>query len=342
MPRKTIAIGFAFVVLVVLGALVTQSISPGRPLGLTLVLALAVGGLIAGMTGARFIALERLVLPFTLAATIATALLFSPLGARTLGATRHVDLWISIEPSGLWVLSSHLATACALLGKVRKRWMWFNFAGASVAALLMPELSIIPQVAVGTIVITWRTGRKTWSIVPVVLAALAIGLSFLFPYVQTRWKGFLDPTSHAQGAGYDYRGLEKILSEVQWLGGQDGILPRVSSPADDYWLAAGMWHAGIVPIALWIGALIALLVITHRVMRSNRASSLLISAMTATMGTCLLIHAGYNLGLWPVTAISAPLVGFGGSLIGAQLMGLGLGLGSQASPEVEPDEGAAS
>ena len=328
--RKRVALGTSFLVLVLVGAAITATISPGRPLGISLALGLGIGGLVLGLFAGRRFPLERLVMPLTVLALVMTALLFSPLGAWNHGALRHVDLGVSIEPSGIWVLSCHVATAAALTGLVSSRWMWLNFAGAATAAVVMPELSLIPQVAAGALVMTWMVGKRLWALLPVGLGAAAIALSLFFPYVQGRWKGFLDPVAHARGAGYDYRGLAEILSGSQLFGSASGALPRVSSPADDYWLAAGMWHWGMVPIVLWALAVVALLILTHRAFRDRRPAGLILSGMSATMGICLAIHAGYNLGLWPITAISAPLVGFGGSLIAAQLMGIGLGLGATA------------
>ena len=42
-----------------------------------------------------------------------------------------------------------------------------------------------------------------------------------------RWLGWLDPRGHAQGAGYDYQALSRLVRESGWLGAPDGAMPRL-------------------------------------------------------------------------------------------------------------------
>jgi len=207
----------------------------------------------------------------------------------------------------------------------------------------MPELSIVPQVVAGLLVVAWLTGRRRLAVVALGAIVLAIAASALIPYVRRRWIGFLDPDGHARGAGYDYRALGRLVRQSLWLGSPDGVMPRTSSPSDDYWLAAGMWRLGKLPVLAWIAAFVVTLrgVQRYSSRPQETGHSLLAQAIVASVLTALAIHAGYNLGLWPITAISAPFSGIIGGVTAVTLFGLCFGIGSPLdAATIEGEHGA--
>ncbi len=264
-------------------------------------------------------------------------LLLTPLGVQRMGAHRHVQLGsLVLQPSVFWVLACHATAVAVALGRSRS-WPWLAaaLAGAATAAFAMPELSIIPQVVAGLLVIAWSTGRRRMAMAALTFIIVAIAATALIPYVRRRWVGFLDPDSHARGAGYDYRALERLVARCEWLGPPREPMPRTSSPADDYWLASGMWRLGKLPMLAWVGALLVTLRGVRRYAgHVNHPGPLFARAIVVSSLTSLAIHAGYNLGLWPVTAISAPFSGIIGGGTAVTLFGLCFGIGSSLDDAV--------
>ena len=338
---RTRHLALLLVGLVVAGALITFAIKPTYALGVTLALALSAIGLSTGLLAGRRIELESLVVPLTVASCFTTLALWSPLGKSHYGAIRHVDVGISVEPAGLWIISCHLAATAYFTGKTHGIWVVANLAGAVGSALLMPELSLIPQVVVGTVIIAWLQGKKQVAFGVVLVVVLAIAASASFPYVQQRWIGFLDPSGHSQSAGYDYQGITKAVEESSWLGQASSQMPNMSSPTDDYWLAAGLYSVGWLGMFFWFGLLVTSLVLCLRSVRRIRERSLLLRATTATLLLSLVVHAGYNLGFIPVTATYPPLAGLSGSISASQLFLLGYCINHPADSSTFESESSA-
>ena len=111
---------------------------------------------------------------------------------------------------------------------------------------------LIPQIVVGTVIIAWVQGQQRVALIVISIVVMAVAASAAFPYVQQRWIGFLDPVGHALSAGYDYQAITRAVTESQWLGGAASNLPAMSSPTDDYWLAAGCFQVGRLGMILWV------------------------------------------------------------------------------------------
>ena len=169
---------------------------------------------------------------------------------------------------------------------------------------------------------------------------MAVAASAAFPYVQQRWIGFLDPAGHALSAGSDYQAITRAVTESQWLSSSAGDLPAMSSPTDDYWLAAGFFRVGRLGMLLWALFFIGTLVYCLRTLRGKGEKSLLLSATSATLILSLLVHAGYNLGFIPVTATYPPLAGLSGSISASQLFLLGYCVVEMAEPELSNSDSA--
>lgn len=336
----------ALLVVAAMGAGVTATLSP-KLLAATLFeygLTLFAAG--AALWSARRHDVATLSRWAVMAAAVSTALLWSPLGVERMAAHRHIHLGpLVLQPSVLWVLASHSSAAVVACGGLQ-HWPWLlvSLTGSLVSALAMPELSIVPQVTAGLLVVSWMTGRRRLAIAAVFAIALAIAATALLPYVRRRWIGFLDPDGHARGAGYDYRGLRRLVSQALWFGPPEGTMPRTSSPADDYWLAAGMWRLGRLPMLAWTAALVASLLQVRRVRATSTAaqdlapvplspSLLLAHAFAASVLASMAIHAGYNLGLWPITAISAPLSGNIGAVTAVTAFGICFGVTRASRPD---------
>lgn len=319
--------------LLVLGTVATLAIDSREAARVVVEGALALAAGAAGVALGKRLSLDALVVPLTLAAAATTALLWTGLGWSHQGALRLVDVGILIQPSALWILACHFAAAAVASGhRERLPWLVVGLIGSTVSALAMPELSLAPQVAAGLSVVAWRSGHRKLALVPIGAALVAIALSPLLPYAQRRWTGFLDPEAHRLGAGYEYRALRAVVAGSGWFGPAGGSMPRLSSPSDDYWLASAMWQLGRIPVVAWVVGLVGTLLRAERRRRDRSPRSLAASAIVAGLLVALVIHAGYNLGLFPITATSIPLGGPNGFVTAVSFFGLGFALTDRASP----------
>jgi cell division protein FtsW (lipid II flippase) len=141
--------------------------------------------------------------------------------------------------------------------------------------------------------------------------------------VQQRWVGFLDPEGHALSSGYDYQAITQAITQSSWLPGQEGALPKMSSPTDDYWLAAGCFRIGRLAMIMWVLLFLSTLLLSIRRLTESGEKKLLIRATAATLTLSLTVHAAYNLGFIPVTATYPPLAGLSGSISASQLFLIG-------------------
>jgi cell division protein FtsW (lipid II flippase) len=315
------------------GAVMTGLALPDKGLDAGVDGAVALGALALGAWLGRRVPLWSLAMPLGLLALLASVLLFAtPLGVEHHGALRHLEVGLRVQPAALWVLAA-LVSAAATFGVERRAGWWLALAcaGGVASSVAMPELSILPQLAAGLAAVGWFSGERRLVWAPVLLSIAAIALTPVLPYVKRRWLGWLDPDAYRLGAGHDYLALGRALQKSAWWGQGAGPEPRLSSPGDDYWLVYCAWRLGRVPVIAWLCGLGACLGTAPRVARAAESPpGLLARALVAALGIALVIHAGYNLGLWPVTAVNPPLAGLGGTAAACQLFGLGLAWGGAA------------
>ena len=330
--RKRAGQGLLWLLMVLAGAAMTATVvEAGRFNEFVVQLGL---GLLLGLSGfslGRRYTVRRLVGPLTLIAAFATILVFlTPLGVVEYGARRHLHIGLVLQPAPLLLLATQFALVAAADGwRPAKGWLTVALLCAAVAAAAMPELSLVPQLAASATVVAWPSDRRRLALIPVVLLVLLLLLSTLIPYVQRRWVGWLEPELHALGAGFDYRALARTTEHSVWWGPGSSERPlKLFSPADDYWFAAVMARLGRVPVFLWVLGLIASLRNALKP-RSQPGSSdhALLATVAAAMSASLVVHVGYNMGMWPITAVPMPLTGTMGTAIGVQLFGLCFALG---------------
>ncbi len=270
-------------------------------------------------------AADELVVPLVVVAGLATLILFlTPAGRPEYGALRNLHVGVTLQPAALWLIAAQFAAATVAAGHAGHRW-WLAaaLAGSVATAIAMPELSVLPPIAAGLVAVAWMSGRRRLALVPIALALLALALSPLLPYVRRRWIGWLDPDSHRLGAGFEYRALAATVARSVWFGPPSGATPHLSSPATDYWVASAMWRVGRAAVIAWVLALVGVIAAVVRLpFHRTTQEALLAGAVGAGMLAALAVHAAYNLGLMPITAMPAPLAGGAGTFSGVQLFGL--------------------
>ncbi|MHB1330715.1 MAG: FtsW/RodA/SpoVE family cell cycle protein [Minisyncoccota bacterium] len=171
------------------------------------------------------------------------------------------------------------------------------------------------------------------------LAVLGIGLVlssilwlFVFePYQKARIATFLSPLSDIQGAGYNaYQstiavGSGQIMGKGIGLGSQSKLLflPEYQT---DFIFAAFAEEWGFIGTLVLL--ILAFALLFRLVDNAGRASSnfetLFGLGLAVLFGIHILIHAGMNMGLLPVTGIVFPFMSYGGSHLITEFFALGI------------------
>lgn len=166
-------------------------------------------------------------------------------------------------------------------------------------------------------------------LVTAVLVALVAWSVFLQPYQKNRLLSFLDPYLDPRGEGYSIiQSKIAIGSGGLWGNGfregtqsKFGFLPEAHT---DFAFASFAEQFGLMGIAACFGLLLAMFFRIGRIgfaARNNFARLFSIGLMTFIFAH-VVINAGMNLGLLPITGISFPFLSYGGSFLIALTLGI--------------------
>lgn len=168
----------------------------------------------------------------------------------------------------------------------------------------------------------------------VAIAAIAVAtlwFTVLEPYQKARIETFLSPLSDIHGAGYNaYQstiavGSGQILGKGIGLGSQSKLLFLPEYQTDFIFAAfAEEWgFVGTLLLLILAFALLFRIVDNARKGQSN-FETLFGLGVASLFGIHILIHAGMNMGLLPVTGIAFPFMSYGGSHILTEWFTLGI------------------
>jgi rod shape determining protein RodA len=163
------------------------------------------------------------------------------------------------------------------------------------------------------------------------VAGLGLWLFVLQPYQKARIETFLSPLSDIHGAGYNaYQstiavGSGQILGKGIGLGSQSKLLflPEYQT---DFIFAAFAEEWGFVGTLLLIILTLALLmrIVDNARKGDNNFETLFGLGVASLFAIHVLIHAGMNMGLLPVTGIAFPFMSYGGSHLLTEWFALGV------------------
>ena len=164
-----------------------------------------------------------------------------------------------------------------------------------------------------------------------VLSVLSLWLFVFEPYQKARIATFLSPLSDIQGAGYNaYQstiavGSGEILGKGIGLGSQSKLLFLPEYQTDFIFAAfAEEWgFVGTIFLLILAFALLYRLVDNAKNSGGN-FESLFTLGVAILFGIHILIHAGMNMGLLPVTGIVFPFMSYGGSHLLTEWFALGV------------------
>ncbi len=164
-----------------------------------------------------------------------------------------------------------------------------------------------------------------------IIAVLSLWLFVFEPYQKARIATFLSPLSDIQGAGYNaYQstiavGSGEILGKGIGLGSQSKLLFLPEYQTDFIFAAfAEEWgFVGTLLLLILAFALLYRLIDCAKNVGGN-FESLFILGVAILFGIHILIHAGMNMGLLPVTGIVFPFMSYGGSHLLTEWFTLGV------------------
>lgn len=176
--------------------------------------------------------------------------------------------------------------------------------------------------------------QKRHLIILFMLGAVSIAIMWFFvfeDYQRNRITSFLHPRTDIQGAGYNaYQsriavGSGEVFGKGVGYGTQSKLrfLPEYET---DFIFAtfAEEWGFVGVSIILFLYFLIISRLVTFAWKASTNFESFFMIGVAALFLSHILIHAGMNLGLLPVTGTTIPFMSYGGSHLLTSFMALGL------------------
>lgn len=153
-------------------------------------------------------------------------------------------------------------------------------------------------------------------------------------YQKDRILTFLHPMADVRGAGYNVRQAVIAVGSGQWVGkgigyGTQSKLQFLPEYETDFIFAAYAEEWGFVGVILLItlyGVVIwRILALASR--GATNFETLFGVGLAALITSHFIIHAGFNLGLMPVTGITIPFMSYGGSHLLTEYLGLGILMG---------------
>lgn len=263
---------------------------------------------------------------------------------RTINGTQG---WFSIlglsfqpvEPAKI-CLVAYLAAFMARHGHGRLDWASFARSAAATGVyvllvLLQPDFgSAMVMLAIwGIMALFAGLPRLAWVVLPVV-AVLGLALTWtvaLKPFQKDRILAFAHPTSDIRGSGYNAAQARIAIGSGGWLGkgigeGSQARLRFLPEAATDFIFAVVGEELGFVGIAVTI-CLFGLLLIRYVMVAMGSGddfAALLLIGLAASLLIHVVVNAGMNLGLLPITGIPLPFVSSAASALVVAWINVGL------------------
>jgi rod shape determining protein RodA len=256
---------------------------------------------------------------------------------------------VSIQPVEIAKVLFALFLASYFYKQVHRRLDWITFFG-SFAAMIAYVGLILLQPDFGSamvVVVIWFTGisfaglrKRTWILlIGSSLAAIILVWSFaLAPYQQERITSFLNPEADPLGAGYNVIQAQTAIGSGGWFGkgigeGSQSRLRFLPEASTDFMFAVMGEELGFVGIAL---ILVLFGVILIRILYIGYSSrdvfvQTYTVMITGMFGMHILVNAGMNMGIMPVTGIPLPFASAAASSLVAGYVAIGIALNMQIS-----------
>ena len=249
---------------------------------------------------------------------------------------------LSFQPVEIAKVLFAVFLAAYLSRFVHKRLGWAPFLGSMLAlamyvglVMLQPDFgSAMVFIALwGAMVLFCGLPRHAWWIMLVSIAATSLLLwNFgLKPYQRDRITSFINPAADPYGASYNVAQARIAIGSGGWLGkgigeGSQARLRFFAEASTDLMFAVLGEELGFVGLAV---VLLLFAFLLYRYIRiameaSDAFAGILLIGFTAVIVFHLIINAGMNLGLLPVTGIPLPFASAAASSLISMLVTVGV------------------
>ncbi|MDD2785330.1 MAG: rod shape-determining protein RodA [Patescibacteria group bacterium] len=249
---------------------------------------------------------------------------------------------LSIQPVELAKVAFAVFLASYFAKHIYKRLNWITFFGSAVAMLgyVVPILIQPDFGSAMVIVVMWLVGVafaglrwKAWVLLFFVgaLSSLLLWQYAFEPYQKDRLLAFVNPQMDPLGAGYNVRQAQTAIGSGGFFGkgvgqGSQSRLRFLPEASTDFMFAVmgeELGFVGITLILVLFGVLLTrLLLIARR--SEDPFVGIYCGMITGMFGLHILINAGMNLGIMPVTGIPLPFASAAASSLVAGFVALGL------------------
>ena len=271
------------------------------------------------------------------------------LGAATRGARSWIELpFFNLQPSELGKVLLVVALAGFLVERMREmgrqttaRVMLLGLLPTMIV-MAQPDLGSATVYVAGTLAILFVAGAP-WrhfaalialfaaSVTFVVVAAPKLGVEVLEPYQVQRLTSFLHPSSDPADAGYQQaQALTAIGSGEKTGRGPEnatqtdlGFLPEAHTDFI-YAVIGETWGFAGCALVLSLYALLIWRALHILTVAKNLFGALIAGGITVMLLFQLFVNIGMNVGIMPITGVTAPLLSFGGSSMLSTFLALGL------------------
>ena len=200
--------------------------------------------------------------------------------------------------------------------------------------LLQPDLGTSLMLLLAASVVIFAAGIPRWMVMTVfglVLAAIPIGWSMLYPYQKSRIMVFLNPDLDALGAGYQITqskialGSGGVVGKGYLQGSQSHLdfLPERQTDFIFTMIGEEFGFFGCIYVIGLYTALIFLLIRYSFAMKIN-FSRLLVIGVAAMISFYVTVNIAMVSGMLPVVGAPLPLISYGGTAMMTVFLGLGL------------------
>jgi rod shape determining protein RodA len=237
-------------------------------------------------------------------------------------------------------LAIFLASYLARLAHKRLTWTAFIGSGAATAAyvgltLLQPDFGsamVLVAMWLAAVLFCGLPKRAWWILILTFVTASAALWSFgLKPYQRDRIASFIDPSLDPYGASYNVAQARIAVGSGGLFGkgigeGSQARLRFLPEASTDFMFAVLGEELGFVGLALVLGFFGLLMSRFVRIgMQSDDAfAGILLVTLLAMIAFHLLVNAGMNLGIMPVTGIPLPFLSAAASSVICMFLAVGL------------------
>ena len=276
--------------------------------------------------------LEKFALPFLIISLGLLVLVFTPLGVKTKGAARWVNIGpITFQPSEiikitfLVYLASWLSRRDERQTDFKKGLVPFFIIISVIASLLIkqPSTSTVAILLLTAFIVYFMSGSKLSYTLGIILISAAIFLIIIFstPYRFERVKSFLDPTQNLETSSFH---LNQALIAIG-SGGLTGVgygqsttkISYLPEPVGDSIFAVIAEEFGFIGSTVLITVYLILIFRIFNLSRKvrDKFAKLLLIAFGSIIAIQTCVHIAAISGLLPLTGTPLPFISYGGTAL---------------------------